>query len=275
MKSTSRHVKLGLLALLAAAAVVSAMLALGLRKKPTDVYHTYFNESVQGLDEGAIVKFRGVRIGKVKSISVAPDRRLIDVGMAIDRSRAAELRLDKSALTLRARLVIFGITGVKLIDLDFADEHTPPAPELTFKPPARYIPSEMSLLGSLEDDVVTFAHRLPMIADHAIAALDAVHHVTYDARSLLEETRDTVTAIGYVARGAARADLPKSIAKTLGTINGTLDELGQRTTDATGELESTIRDIGDAARQLRDFLDTLEREPDILIKGRYRPGRRR
>jgi len=271
MRPTSRHVKLGLLALLALLAIVGATLALGLRKKPTATYHTYFNESVQGLDEGAIVKFRGVRIGKVKSISVAPDRRLIDVGMSIDRSRAFELRLDKSALSLRARLVIFGITGVKLIDLDFADEHTPPAPELTFRPDPHYIPSEMSLLGSLEDDIVTFAHRLPMIADHAITALDAIHHVTFDARSLLEETRDTVAAIGHVARGAARANVSRSIVTTLGTI----DDLGRRTADATGELENTIRDIGDAARQLRDFLDTLEREPDILVKGRYRPGRRR
>lgn len=271
MRATSRHVKLGLLAMLAMLAVVAATLALGLRKKPTDTYHTYFNESVQGLDEGAIVKFRGVRIGKVSSIGVAPDRRLIDVGMAIDRRSAAELRLDKAALSLRARLVIFGITGVKLIDLDFADEHTPAAPELTFRPAPKYIPSEMSLLGGLEDDVVTFAHRLPMIADHAVTALDAFHHITFDAREVLQETRDTVAAIGHVARGVARANVSRSIVTTLGT----LDDLGKRTADTTGELEHTIRDIGEAARTLRDFLDTLEREPDILVKGRYRPGRRR
>ena len=43
------------------------------------VYVTYFDESVQGLQVDSIVKFRGVDIGTVRKIGVAPDQRLVEV----------------------------------------------------------------------------------------------------------------------------------------------------------------------------------------------------
>ena len=42
--------------------------------------------------------------------------------------------------------------------------------------------------------------------------------------------------------------------------------------DLGDDVSQTIRDLGDAARSFRDFVDELEREPDILIKGRGRRG---
>ena len=40
---------------------------------------TYFNESVQGLDMESPVKYRGVAIGRVQTIGVAPDSKLIEI----------------------------------------------------------------------------------------------------------------------------------------------------------------------------------------------------
>jgi ABC-type transporter Mla subunit MlaD len=266
MTSASRHVKLGLLTLLAIASLLAVVFALGLRRRAVITYHTYFDESVQGLDEGAIVKFRGVRVGKVSKIGIAPDRRLIDVGLSIDRERAAALQLDRNASLLRTQLVIFGITGVKLIDMDFADANTPSPPTLTFTPPEHFIPSQPSLLGTVQDDLVSFSHRLPMLADHAIGALDELKFFTLDARGVLADTRAAIHAIGRLARGASGADVSSSVAKALRSV----EELARRGTDATDDLAGTIRDIRDAARRVRDFFDALEREPDMLVKGRAR-----
>ena len=44
------------------------------------LFVTYFDESVQGLQVDSRVKYRGVDIGKVQSIGVAPDRKLVEVG---------------------------------------------------------------------------------------------------------------------------------------------------------------------------------------------------
>ena len=48
------------------------------------LYAVYFDESVQGLQVDSAIKYRGVEIGKVQSIDVAPDYRLIEVIMKID-----------------------------------------------------------------------------------------------------------------------------------------------------------------------------------------------
>lgn len=271
MRPTPRHVKLGLLAALGVVAAVIVLMYLGLKRNPTDTYHSYFNESVQGLDEGAVVKYRGVRIGKVSKIRVAPDRRLIDVGLAVDRRLASDLRLRETALALRAQLVVFGITGVKLIDIDFADAQTPPPPPLAFRPAPLYIPSQPSLVGSLEDDVVAIARKLPHLIDRSVVTVENLGELAAKAGHLLDATQQAVGSIGSIARGAARANVPRTLAKTLGSV----EDLGRRAYDVSAELENTLRDIGDAARGLRDFIDTLEREPDILLKGRARKGRRR
>ena len=44
----------------------------------------YFDESVQGLDKDSPVKYRGVYIGRVHRIGVAPDEKLIEVVMKIE-----------------------------------------------------------------------------------------------------------------------------------------------------------------------------------------------
>jgi len=47
-------------------------------------YVTYFDESVQGLEVDSIVKYRGVPIGRVEGIDVAPDANLIQVTLKIE-----------------------------------------------------------------------------------------------------------------------------------------------------------------------------------------------
>lgn len=121
---------------MALAAAVVAALALGARSigEESFRYHTYFDESVSGLDIGAPVKYRGVPVGAVAAIRIAPDRpprgRRVHAAGAPELSRLGLVGEDgKGDFTIpsevRAQLGSQGITGVKLINLDFFDRRPP------------------------------------------------------------------------------------------------------------------------------------------------------
>src|SRR5699024_10296124 len=83
--SKTNHWKLGLFVVAALAIALATVVALGLRRlnRAADPLVTYFDESVQGLDVGSPVKFRGVTLGNVQSISVAPDHLHVEVWMRL------------------------------------------------------------------------------------------------------------------------------------------------------------------------------------------------
>ena len=80
-------------------------------------YVAYFDESVQGLDKDSPVKYRGVTIGSVNSIGVAPDANLIQVILKIE----TDIKLDDSIV---AQLKSVGITGIMFVELEKRDANT-------------------------------------------------------------------------------------------------------------------------------------------------------
>lgn len=257
MMATSAHFKLGLLTLLTVFAIGLAAFVLAIRRHPADTYHTYFDESVQGLDKGAMVKFRGVRIGKVTNLSIAADHRLIDVELAIDHGA---INLERLGTKLRAQIVAYGITGVKLIDLDIDRPETPPPPTLTFIPPKNYLPSRPSLLDSLSERLDLISARLLVLVDRGIVTVDS-------AREFVTNASRTARNISSLSR---RID---GTTVKLDKLLETTHQTAKNTRNATEELEQTLRVVRDSARSVGLFFNALERQPDMLLKGRTRSRR--
>ena len=126
MMAPANHFKLGLFVLFGIIAVVFAAAALGANalRRDTMVYHTYFNESVQGLEIGSPVKYRGVPIGTISAIDMAPDRRHVGVSLELYTKELKRLGLTTESTggvvgtrftipdDLRTQLASQGITGV-------------------------------------------------------------------------------------------------------------------------------------------------------------------
>ncbi len=120
-------------------------------------YVTYFDESVQGLSADSIVKYRGVEIGRIENIRVAPDNKLIEIVMKIN------LRGDLEHTTV-TQLKDVGITGMKFIELD----HRVPgeadlSPEIVFAAEYPIIPSRPSEIRQVFSKVDKIIEKIEAI----------------------------------------------------------------------------------------------------------------
>ena len=113
MASVKTKLAVGLFVVAGFIMVIFAVIWLGMSNylEKGKFYVAYFDESVQGLDRDSPVKYRGVSIGKVYSIGVAPDANLIEVVLKIETG----LKLDKSIV---AQLKSVGITGIMFVELE-------------------------------------------------------------------------------------------------------------------------------------------------------------
>ncbi len=180
--------KLGLFVLSGMFLLVLVLFLLGIATvfKPKVEFVTLFDESVQGLEMGAPVKFRGVTIGKVSSVTVRPSDNLVRVDMQAELSaidvgkgkssiitRKAEFfyKMEKEvAKGLRCRLDLTGITGLKYVEINYYDPLKTPLPEVVPPKGVMYIPSTPSFLRGLSANITTTLARISNIKFDEISA---------------------------------------------------------------------------------------------------------
>jgi ABC-type transporter Mla subunit MlaD len=84
-KITSSFI-IGLFVLFGIASIVAVVMWLGANEffKEKKIFITYFDGSIQGLEQGSPVKYLGVPVGNVSAVEIAPDGKLVEVQMQID-----------------------------------------------------------------------------------------------------------------------------------------------------------------------------------------------
>jgi phospholipid/cholesterol/gamma-HCH transport system substrate-binding protein len=319
MARPTNHYKVGLFVITGFTCAVVAAVALGAATSHDERvgFYSYFNESVQGLELGSPVKFRGVTIGNVRSIQIAPDHHMVEVVSSIDlddlkrvglaEQRHALLAREKFTVPpdLRAQLGSQGITGVKFIAIDIFDQKGNPPPKLSFAPPEdRYIPAAPSVMKNLEDTLTKAMDRLPDMVDAVVLIMGRVDHMLVELENrdvvgkvaaTLDHTNDvmittrlTLARIDKQNLGEKAAGSMNELSVALTKMTRVIDRLdgdkgllasAQHATDAFGDmgrngrgtqqdLEETLRDVGEAAAAIRSLTEALERDPDMLLKGR-------
>ena len=151
-RSRGLYLRVGTLVLAGLALVVGFVLFLTANRigASSQIYECYFRESVQGLDQGSAVRFRGVAIGRVTEIGLvaaayrgrhsdaeSAEYHLVFVRFAVDERRTGETDSVETAIRqgLRVRLASQGITGVSYLELDFVDPQRFPVMPVPWKPP--------------------------------------------------------------------------------------------------------------------------------------------
>jgi phospholipid/cholesterol/gamma-HCH transport system substrate-binding protein len=298
--TATSHWKLGLFVVVSILTMVGAVFWLGARGFHRDsvAVVTYFDESVQGLDVGSPNKFRGVTIGTVSDITLAPDRRNVQVtseiyvdaltrlGLAVPKR--GEQSIDPS---LRVQLASAGITGVRFLQTDFFDPHRFPPPPLPFPPPWNYIPSAPSTLKSLEDAAVELTDKLPELIDRAEDALADFHQTLGSVdrlaiglaandgslNRLLIQFRSAAARVEVALNDAKVGATTASLRDTSGTVGQAASSVGtaassvgtaaNNVTDVREELQASLIAFREALDSVRVLADALGRDPSVVLRG--------
>ena len=198
MSLKANYFKLGVFVISAVLAGAALLIVIGSGRwlQPRITIETYFNESVQGLDIGSKVKYRGVVIGDVTKISFTyvtyqqdkpmKDRlryvlvqaqlqpKLLGGRAAAGDITSAENAMIETERGLRARLAPQGITGTSYLEIDYID---PPTPVLAFDwvPENPYIPSTPSTVlqfVNAASEIIDRLHKLDI--EGTVANLNAM-----------------------------------------------------------------------------------------------------
>jgi MlaD protein len=255
MSQKANYFRLGIFIIVAAAIFVAIVLALGAGNvfKRTITIETYFDESVQGLDVGSAVKYRGVQIGRVTRIGFTGTRYQQDAPMKSRRQYVlveAELEpaligtregdseqlMDMIAAGLRARLAPVGITGTAYLEIDFVDPKANPPLQISWTPTYIYIPSAPSTYNQ----IVSGAQKFLAVLDNA--------DIEGAIRSIAVLARTATDKLGELPVGAVAFEATAAI-KELRTLIARLDR-----TVAAPEVAQAVKDLGVASARLREVL---------------------
>lgn len=220
-----------------------------------------FNESVRGLTVGAPVDFRGLTIGEVSSISLARANKKSDQAIAVEVHLYPErftrhMRMPGKDLVpgalqpkvdtmiangLRAQLRTGSLlSGQLYVSLDFFSNAKPG--KITWDQSIPEFPTQSSTAVSIEDQLLDLSANLKRTlnqVERLVTRFDS--EITPEAVETLKAARRTLE----FANRTLSSDSP----------------LQQETRDA-------LREVGRAAKSVRDLADLLERKPEALLTGK-------
>lgn len=263
----------GVFVLIAVGLLLTAIVLLGSQGwfVPTNRYSVFFPGSVRGLNRGAEVTFRGVRIGEVvdvRAILTGQPEPLIQIEAVLeirgDVVRVPEGRVnpfrDLSAQAfaeaviergLRARMLSASLlTGQRYIELDFLPDQ--PARFAGLEPRHPELPTTPTAFEKLGDQAELFFDKL------AELPLD---EMLDDVRAVIQSLRATVDSEELRGAFASADRTMKDLEPTLEQMRETMTRLDDLATAMQAEASRT----GEDARQsLESFRATLERAQESL-----------
>ncbi|HRU05872.1 MAG TPA: MlaD family protein [Candidatus Brocadiia bacterium] len=270
MPSEVSKFKLGLFVSGGAAIAIVAITALGAGRYFQDSTGlvTYFTESVQGLEEGASVKYRGVPVGRVSRIHITPTAGFVAVDFEflshvfvdenmrpIPSNRRAEFiqkLVDEGA---RVQLGMVGITGLKYLEIESVDPQKFPVPKMPFPSRRIFIPSIPSAIKTLQADVTTAVNRL--------AALD-YEGIADRLKKLLDSANELLAEVNAKEVGARVSEIAVEVKGAAENIRGATARLNEAL--AAGELTATVKDARQVILALRSLAQKLDEQAAPAIE---------
>jgi phospholipid/cholesterol/gamma-HCH transport system substrate-binding protein/paraquat-inducible protein B len=256
------YFKIGLFVISATVIGVIGVVVLGvgtlLQKK--NFIETYIDESVQGLDVGSAVKFRGVLVGKVEQITLtsaeySTRRRYVLVRAGLTSTMFQDALPDAAgpgfaaeiAKGLRVRLAAQGLTGTAYLEVDYLDPARHPPLTIDWQPRYPYVPSGQSRITQLAESV-----------DRILRNIEEIN--------LQRLTQGIEKSLSTITKVAESANLEK-IGQQTTLLLAEVRETNRQLSDVVGgtDLKNTMKDAAAAAVVARQILERIDEPLTQLV----------
>ncbi len=299
MTQKANFFKLGLFVIIAFGLGAAFLIIFGAGQffKKELLAETCFNESVQGLSIGSEVKYKGIKIGSVKSITSAAqvyqtksDYVLVimslENGISLGQTGdSAKVRIQKAINdSLSIRLSFKGLTGVAYLETDYSIKDPDDKLDISWKPKTIYIPSKKSNMKQFGDALNQILDSLASINMKSITqdietllkTLDQkandfdIDNISSLAASLLKELKDTNqkinTAIGSAKVKRFLDDAQTSFAELRTIVETAKTPLNKAINDFQKAADSTKNMAAGLETRLSPRIDSLSSNLDRLTK---------
>lgn len=234
--------------------------------KTYDTYLVYMGESVSGLSLDAPVRYRGVQVGGVRSIELAPGNVEL-VRLMLDIERGTPVKQDTIAV-----LQVQGLTGIAHVNLSGGSRDSPPL-RAGADDDFPVIASGPSLMLRLDTAVTALLTNLNRSSENINSLLDV------DNRAALHRT---LANLEKLSGSLANAELPQLVqrlqrsadafdrmaSETARAGASTADAADSVRAEALPEARLAIAELRELTASLRRFSEVLERNPGMLLQGR-------
>jgi paraquat-inducible protein B len=263
----------------------------------TTTFALRFSGTVRGLEVGAPVEFRGIRIGTVKAIELGPGpagkgslipivlidfepQRMQAYSTLKGSASAATSREEEKIISdpiararrqveqfgLRARLQTGNlVTGKLFVDMDFYPDAPPAVVANNLGYPE--IPTLPSSLQGLLDGVQQILDKLEKAdLQKTLANLNQLMVSTTNLMAVLEKDTPRLTDEMHATLVDTR-NMLKQAEVTLNTVNNASSPRGE----IGNQLQDVLKEVAAAARSVRVMAEYLERHPDAMLRGKGTP----
>ncbi|HEY5292732.1 MAG TPA: MlaD family protein, partial [Burkholderiales bacterium] len=218
----------------------------GAYRKAYDTYQTYMAESVSGLNLDAPVRYRGVEVGRVRKMALAPANVQL-VQLTLDIERGTPVKQDTVAV-----LRVQGLTGIAYVELSGGG---PDSAALEARPGEAYpvIRSGPSLMVRLDSAITTLLTNVNRTSESMSALMDT------DNRRAFKQTLAELQLLArtLAARSAAIDSALANAARTMDNTartSGDLPRLVVRIQQSADRFDRMTSDVAQAGTGVRDDL---------------------
>ena len=276
MTQKTNYFKLGLFVILSFALTAAMLIAFGAGQffKTEPLAETYFNESVQGLNIGSEVKYKGVKIGDVKSITtptkvydIASNYVLVTFSLSEDcyvgqTGKKPEERMKKAVNNgLSIFLSFNGLTGSAYLETDYK-KNGPDDLKISWTPENLYVPSRSSNIKQVKDGISQVMETLGSLnlqemKEDLSALLKSLNitKVSAQAESLLKELRQTNKDLAKILTSG-------QVKRILADAGSSMADLKQIVHAAKVPIKQTLADINTASGSFKRITTGLEQGYD-------------